>query len=383
MASEPAPTLSRHNECLQSMRGLAALIVIVGHAQLIIVIVLQITPISMLLPLHAAVLFFFVLSGYVLGESFRRSGLSWSGAGHYLFKRVMRLFPVFWVAVLLGAAVFILIDRQPIAGVNDWLNGAFSGASAVIPVNVIPALLAQTVSMNGALWSVQVEIFMIPVLPLLVLISNRVPLIVDLAILAALSVLAERQIGGLTSGTPLSFVAYLNCFYIGVMLPKLMRSGARDTLANRNVFGISIAALFGFTFIAARGSFPLFGNSIKVIEALISAELIAFVMLNPTSTTARALSRRPLVWLGDISYSFYAYGTPLLMLTATIILSYAPADWLSHPMFALPLFVFIAVAAVASTALIAWVSYLAIEQPFMRLKLGPSSRTRPTVSAAR
>lgn len=54
---------------------------------------------------HAAVLFFFVLSGYVIGLT--NSASVWSGGAsrNYLWRRFVRLYPMYFLAVLLGFAV--------------------------------------------------------------------------------------------------------------------------------------------------------------------------------------------------------------------------------------------------------------------------------------
>jgi len=108
-----------HNERLQSLRGLAALCVLFGHVSLLLPFRSLTFHWAGVFQPNSAVIFFYVLSGYVLGESLRRD----PSFARFILKRMMRLLPVFWIAVLLGAATHILVAGPPIPGASDWLNG--------------------------------------------------------------------------------------------------------------------------------------------------------------------------------------------------------------------------------------------------------------------
>src|SRR5262245_45612568 len=114
-----------HNPRLQSLRGLAALLVLVGHATVLLAYQIDHPLISIFCRQQSgAVLFFYVLSGYVLGESLRRSFDETAPATSFVafaIKRLFRLLPVYWVAVAVGALTYIVLDRSPpAAGLNGW-----------------------------------------------------------------------------------------------------------------------------------------------------------------------------------------------------------------------------------------------------------------------
>lgn len=116
--SEKAPLGTRHFDELDSLRGLAAITVAIGHLALLtffsttwpghpemafwrgVVEILNRTPLAFLMEGGAAVRFFFVLSGFVLMLPFlRRKENPYSP---YIVKRVFRLYLPYLAAILLG-----------------------------------------------------------------------------------------------------------------------------------------------------------------------------------------------------------------------------------------------------------------------------------------
>ena len=101
----PAP-IEHH---LEAMRGFAALVVVWSHA---IVNHKLLDPgygvqgIALFLPpSHLAVLLFFVLSGYVIGLSTKQKLDTRQLIGRYLKKRLLRIYPIYFVTLCLALAV--------------------------------------------------------------------------------------------------------------------------------------------------------------------------------------------------------------------------------------------------------------------------------------
>ena len=345
------------------MRGLAALMVLLGHGMLLLDYRPAPTLTYMFLQPNAAVLFFYVLSGYVLGESLRRStGAPAIRSLGFVLKRLTRLLPVQWLAVLLGAGCYQLLRHEAIPGVNPWLGGMFNGTVTLESIRA--NILGLTVSMNGALWSVQVEIFVIPALIALVALSRRIPLWGDAMVLVLLSALALTLTDGPLKGTPWGFLGYLNCFYLGILLPKLAES-APSPLASGPAFGFLLASFLVLG--AFHVSLGVSGPVKFLIDSFISAQIIGFVLNGDASGVRRFLSLRPLVWVGDISYSFYAYGNAILTVCALAVIASVPPEWLAGG----PKALLVIVASITITLLVslplAWVSYQWVEIPFMSL----------------
>jgi peptidoglycan/LPS O-acetylase OafA/YrhL len=150
--TETAPRVER-NHGLDGLRGMAALSVALGHC------VVQVTGLALwatsvrdfpsmpasdivmrvlsaLFPSDAAVMVFFVLSGHVLWESFRRKNLRFfAGLPDYACARIYRLFPL------------VIVSALPL--------GLMTSAPAA---ELVRNMLLISDSLNSVLWSLQVEV---------------------------------------------------------------------------------------------------------------------------------------------------------------------------------------------------------------------------------
>jgi peptidoglycan/LPS O-acetylase OafA/YrhL len=111
-------SLPKHDDRLQSLRGLAALSVLFGHAALILPPTPFTTLQGALFQAGPAVVLFYVLSGYVLGQSLLRDGGFWP----FAWRRLTRLLPVLWASIALGAAVGAAMHGHQISGSSGWFD---------------------------------------------------------------------------------------------------------------------------------------------------------------------------------------------------------------------------------------------------------------------
>jgi peptidoglycan/LPS O-acetylase OafA/YrhL len=354
--------MGAHNERLQSLRGLAALCVLGGHSALILSTHAALTLQQFFQP-NAAVILFYVLSGYVLSLSLDRD----PNVPRFLVRRLFRIMPVYWLGVFVSCASYLIADHAPIDGATQWFNGTISGsAGAVEWGNIWPNLTGWTTSMSGVLWSVQVELFTAPFIPLMLYVSRRVPLLVDVLIVAALVVVMRYlRPSTLLQETPqLTFVAYLLCFYLGVVLPKLLAIAQ----PNRWIFGRGQLALavvaFSVCLCGHASAFHISFWGYLVACAFFSAWLVAY---GGTAQKGGPLSWCPLTWLGDVSYSFYAYGTPILYPVALAVFSLVPTTWRTTDIGSAAIILLAFAGSLIITLPLATLSYRFIERPGIRL----------------
>ena len=114
-------------------------------------------------------------------------------------------------------------------------------------------------------------------------------------------------------------IRYLYCFYIGVALPELLKSGWIRTITANGWVTIAAVALLipvEFLYVSNRLWLPYK----LIINTLASAQVIAFVLLKPQCSAVQRLNIPSLVWLGNISYSFYVFSFVVQIAVATALL---------------------------------------------------------------
>jgi peptidoglycan/LPS O-acetylase OafA/YrhL len=78
-------------------------------------------------------------------------------------RRLWRLLPVMWISILFAAPVALLPRGESFAGATAWF-GQFSSV-ATSPAILLQNLLGLSHSINSVLWSIQIELVMIVLLP--------------------------------------------------------------------------------------------------------------------------------------------------------------------------------------------------------------------------
>jgi len=333
--------LSSHSTRLQSLRGIAALCVAVGHAFTLMPngriegVNFALRPTNAFLAIgeiliqpNTAVIVFYVLSGFVLAEAFRRQRSRMFPRHILAFaaRRIWRLVPVMWSSVVFSALVLLSIPHSSHSGATDWFNGSVN-----VEVN-LTAVLANFAglshSINGVLWSIQIELVMIALLPVMVVICDRTSLAADYAILCVLCLISIFGWDMLWNAALFSY-----CFYLGVVLPKVLSDEVSLRLLGSGIAMVaSLALLLPIDYLYA--SHRLWMPYKFIADSVISFQLLAFMMLRPDCATLSLLDRPILVWLGDISYSFYCYAMSVLIVTGSLVLAVVPASWLTNDLVA-------------------------------------------------
>lgn len=387
-----ADAIGTRSTYLQSLRGLAALAVAIGHcfttmqAGRIDASDFTLTAGNAILATgqvlfqsNTAVIFFYVLSGLVLGESLRRhAGLPvFRFFGGFVVRRLFRLYPVAWASVALAAIVLLLAPDGPFQGVTDaWFNAMLR--TPVTPESVLltaSGLAPDSVNINTVLWSVRIELLIIPVLPWLVLLSLRTSAVVDILIVAGLVAFSLYLCTG--AAAPLDLPRYLYCFYLGVALPKLIRvRWLSAATTNPWVTLGAVLLLLPIDFLYYRAGLE---QPVKFVgNTIISAQVLGFVIASGSDRSFRWLAARPLVWIGNVSFSFYASSLIVQIGVASLLLapfSEAPSDWQSSL-----LTIAISVLTVAVTLALAWPSYRYIEVPLTKAGRRVSQRIERSAS---
>jgi peptidoglycan/LPS O-acetylase OafA/YrhL len=291
---------------------------------------------SVLARLDVGVAIFFVLSGFLLARPHLARaalGLDRPPVGSYYLKRVLRIYPVYAVAVVLA---LVLLDDNRGLGARDWLVTLGLANTFVDPLP--PEGLTQ-------MWSLGVEATFYLVLPLLMLAATdgrvlRVRRVV--AVLLAMSALSvwwhldgAGRAGRLTDAPPLQWLpAYLVWFAVGIglaLVHVLDATGRRwrvvtSVLAAGRQPGACWTVAVALLLIAAT---PLAGPTALVATTpgqsltknLLYAGVAGLIVLTgvvaaPGGHFADVLGRRLARRLGLISYSLFCLHLLILDLVA-------------------------------------------------------------------
>jgi peptidoglycan/LPS O-acetylase OafA/YrhL len=362
--------LEGHAVRLQSLRGIAALSVAVGHAFTLMSngriedAHFSLRPGNaflaageLLVQPNTAVIAFYVLSGFVLGEALRRqdAGGALRSFGAFAARRLWRLLPVMWLSILIAAAVALLVRHAPFSGTTVWFNQFLS--VVISPATLLQNLLGFSYSINTVLWSIQIELVMIVLLPPMVWLVGRTSMIVDGWIIAALCIIALALWGVVPN-----FVMFAYCFYLGVILPKLL-SNPTATRWLGNGYGLlaALALLLPVEYLYV--SNRLWMPYKFLIDTLVSGYVIAFILLRTDSRCARILDRPVLVWIGDVSYSFYCYAMPVLIVIAWTLMMIVPASFAVSDLGATVIVITCIILCVAISLILAQISFTRVESP--------------------
>jgi peptidoglycan/LPS O-acetylase OafA/YrhL len=331
---------------LQSIRGIAAATVMLGHA----VSMLFVVPLGLPTVLfavansHAAVVTFFVLSGFVLTRSLATKP---QGVGKFYIRRIFRIYPALIVAAFAACASLWLIGVFPPthAVPTFWQWNKPSDATAF---HILTSGLGVGNAILPPLWSIFIELVGSIVIPLLFLLWRFKP-ILNFAVGAALC-LISFTIG---RSTHLAVGVYLVDFWIGALV-ALEGAAFFNGAMHRYLAPLALVVLVGFRYIAPwdyEAPFPAF------VEAVASAALIGCIAYRPARKGF--LVSTPMRTLGNMSYSLYLLHFSVIRVV--IVLTAATfglgAAWAF-------------VAAIVSMALslaVSYCSYIWIEVPGIRL----------------
>lgn len=359
---------------IQGLRAIAVIMVVVFHARL---------------PLpggFTGVDVFFVISGFVITAML---GREWTADGRlslrqFYLRRYMRLMPA--LAVTVGVTVlvsfFVLSPYGP-----QQLAGATGLGALLVSANLVIARAAGDYFAVGALqnpllntWSLSVEEQFYLFFPALMIVAwsagratgrrTSIPLLIVGGVSAvsfALSVLwtsGSSIASWLTEpfGGPEVFAFYgpftriwefgAGCL-LAIWTARQTRSVPR-LAAPAGLVGLALIIASGFV-IAEGDGFPGWRAALPVL----GTALLIWAGTHATPLVSRVLAVRPLVAIGDWSYSWYLWHWPIIVFTGVLLPNSSIA---------------IVAAAVASLG-VGWLSYRFVEQPLRVLRPRTVART--------
>jgi peptidoglycan/LPS O-acetylase OafA/YrhL len=387
----PARAGSPHIGGLDSLRGIAALLVVFHHVWLLGAMrpgvwewrLLHYSPLRMVVEGRPPVILFFVLSGFVLAHALLHRPTAYRD---FAIRRFTRIYPPFAIAILVSAAGYALLDPGAARPFSNWFGSLWQDGYR------LPTVLHRLLmpgsgrdALDPVVWSLVHELRISLILPALLWIGRRywvallagslivqwlvVPFGVDAGTGAACRAwLSCRPYWGASFGGSLLVSAYFVVFFVlGIGLA-----------VHRDRLGVWLARLPGWTApallviaLCLLSGLPADGD----LAFGAGAGLLILLVLEAPGF-ARVLRLPPLPWLGRVSYSLYLIHLPVF-LAVIYGLPGVPAGLLVALLVPLSL-------------LAAWLFYRAVEAPaqaFGRLLTAPRRRApqpsegRPRASA--
>lgn len=298
---------------LDSLRGIAALDVVLSHALVFASATLPLlspwirfTPLRLFGQARSAVIFFFVLSGYVLALQLLRQRLTYS---RYLVRRFCRIYLPFAVSILTAGVLIAAIGNraQPHfpPTMTDWRDGSF----AAIVQHLIMTGLRADIQMNGVVWSLIHEMRVSLIMPLLVAAMARAPVRACLSLVAmsglAFAVLAhlgEQQ--GLYDARTVWSSLLMTVYFVAPFAIGVFAAVKRDELLSWFAAHPLLAWIVPIVGISSL-HFGIGTFVFDLVNSLAGAWIILAVLANPR--VKDALEHSWFVWLGKVSYSLYLF----------------------------------------------------------------------------
>ena len=325
---------------LESLRGLAALIVVIHHHLLVFPAMypyvagksglpglLTFTPLHLVWAGSEAVVFFFLLSGFVLTLP------TWRGETldmvTFVVRRIWRIWVPLVVVVTVAYLCVLAFGHLALPGdVSVWVHRTWSEAGLEAYVQHLLALGkmdAYNSAFDPVVWSLKWELWASLLLPVVILAARQRAIGVAIGTLLALALYWHH--GDLEVATQL--LRYLPLFVVGAWLARhhhaLVRSVQKlPAWVHALAFVVALLLLpvqwYGWA--EKPGGVRAVLNDVGTLTATSILLLLALAW----TPFIRALNHRALLWLGRVSYSLYL--THALLLTVVL---HVGGAWLPTP----------------------------------------------------
>jgi peptidoglycan/LPS O-acetylase OafA/YrhL len=336
---------------LDSLRGLAAMSVLLLH---FLEGWLQTSPphyvyyflyIPLLTSGNAAVMMFFVLSGFVL--TLPQMAPKPASYPAYAVRRICRIYLPYLAALALALLGCWRFHGLQLYG--DRFRITWREAPSISGIVQHIAFLGRydVYAYNTPIWSLVHEMRISLIFPLLCLVSLRMR--AWMAFLVALSLQAAARLmdrfsgpytGGGYPGVPSIFwsltVSFCGIFIVGSILARYRTQiVASLTRLPSWILAVALVVSIGLYQYNAALHIPRF---LRDFVAGLGAAYFIMLALVPGGGLSRFLRLKPLRWLGKVSYSLYLVHMPILMTLAILLYKKAPPGPMLVPFVAISLF---------------------------------------------
>lgn len=369
----PAKDDGRRFHELDSMRGLAAVVVLVHHFRNMFYPSASFQhgwQSVLLYPFvsgHESVIFFFLLSGFVLSLPFLRGKIQPYRV--YIWRRVLRIYGPYLGALVLSVVGCALWHNR--LGATGWASITWFAPVSLRSIGHHILFIGNydDAQYNTAFWSLVHEMRISLIFPHLFVAAARLSAKYTLLVVASCTLVGVHAV----EYRLLATVEYAGIFLVGALIAKNLRT--LSELYKR--IGTSqqvLLALISFLLYVKGHHLANVSPLWHLGELPITLGAAGFLIIGLNSTIVSRILNSPIpTFLGRISYSFYLLHGTVLFAMAVML-----KDRLSCPVFFLIYF--------STTILLSWGFYVAVEKPFMLMSRNAGRRkstpiVRPPLAA--
>ncbi len=313
--------LKKHIYFLDSLRGIAAVTVVLAH------FAETYSTNSILKELfeplgRSAVILFFVLSGIALSLSFEKMNeLRFRTYFSYLVKRFCRIYIPFFVIILCAEAIFVVLQPEGISGLSTWFNTVGSQYNDVHSVISNLLMTGQDVDkIDPVIWSLIIELRISIIFPVLYLLVKKSHIIISIMLLFASFFIGLALLMLLNSKLLIGTTVFNVGFFIAGILLSLHWQDIASFNAKVKIFLFSLAMVL-YLHVSL---FNLLGIAQKqaISDVILGISCVIILLLcYQTERAQNFLENKAFLWLGKISFSLYLVHC-VVFIPAIYILSY-------------------------------------------------------------
>ncbi len=325
---------TRRIEYLDSLRGLAALQVMFSHVAYIFPVFWEAlekgtfrngfvwamtrTPLHLMWEGPEAVIFFFVLSGFVLAQSYLTRPTP--PYGYYLIKRTCRIYLPYLVVMALCTVILLMVfpvDRLP--EVSERFNGIWADRPTLRESLKYLVMIGDFRKLDSPAWSLAHEMRISVIFPFIALYVLRYRVWASLVlsgVVMAVYLGSEPLVLGHFAARQILESVFCSAFFIwGCALAKY-RERVREVLERFGPWGktglfLAVVVLYHWRW----EPWGPFLNRDRIVEvANGSAALLILGAALSYRSFQDLLGSGPLLWVGKRSYSLYLIHVPILVL---------------------------------------------------------------------
>ena len=320
VTEEPKTTVQKSGSrivALDSLRGLAALIVVFHHLDNVLdengtnpVLgpIFHHSPLRILVDGRTAVMLFFVLSGFALSISIGKKFNYWT----YAVRRLTRLMIPCIAGILLAAAACYFVSPTPIPALGNWFNHLVWNEPmswGLVTRHILMTGTQADTSLVNVLWSLVIELRISLIFPALYFLTKKDTRIATAAALAMYLLFRYLEIRA-DNYEPffnrswveaLENMGYYTPFFIAGIVARENHDALRRFVGRFHKIWVFLALLVGLRLVESGVDFQVGVGAFLIIVLCVSAPYIG-----------KALSVKPIEWLGRISYSLYLVHLTLL-----------------------------------------------------------------------